>query len=35
MIGCVAVMTPETSVLASSGAAVSTGIVVREFGGSV
>ena len=35
MIGCVAVITPDTSVLASSGAALSTGTVVREFGGSV
>ena len=35
MIGCVAVITPDTSVLASSGAALSTGTVVREFGGRV
>jgi len=35
MIGSVAVITPDTSVLASSGAAVSIGTVVREFGGSV
>jgi hypothetical protein len=35
MIGCVAVITPETSVLASSGAALSTGTVVRELGGRV
>src|SRR3954471_21255263 len=35
MIGSVAVITPDTSVLASSGAALSTGTVVRELGGSV
>ncbi len=34
MIGCGAVTTAETSVEASSGPWVSTGIVVREFGGS-
>src|SRR5215207_4295340 len=34
MIGWLAEMTPETSVLASSGAAESTGTVVRELGGS-
>jgi hypothetical protein len=35
MTGWVAEMTPDTSVLANSGAAESTGTVVREFGGSV